>query len=92
MQFVWPHVRKSIKGNKDDVIDQPRKSISMGALKPTQSNAIPTVHKKRTTNEGATKSRFFISHIIFLLVTFYRFFFKFHDAFLILINFSKKKS
>lgn len=73
MQFVWPHVRKSIKGN--DVIDQPRKSISMGALKSTQSNAIPTVHKKRTTNEqeGATKSRFFISHI-FLLVTFIDFF------------------
>lgn len=58
LQFVWPSVRKAIKITSDDVCDPPRKSLSMGAIKPTthQQNAIATIHKKRTTNEkeGAT--------------------------------------
>jgi hypothetical protein len=42
LQFVWK------------TIDTPRKSLSMGAIKSTH---LPTIHKKRTTNEkeGATK-------------------------------------
>lgn len=71
LQFVWPNVRR-IKGiEAGDAADYPRKSISMGALKASQQQqqqqqqlhlrqhpqpAMPTVHKKRTTNqkEGAT--------------------------------------
>lgn len=71
LQFVWPNVRR-IKGiEAGDAADHPRKSISMGALKANQQQqqqqqqlhlrqhpqpAMPTVHKKRTTNqkEGAT--------------------------------------
>ncbi|XP_055375027.1 uncharacterized protein LOC129607845 isoform X5 [Condylostylus longicornis] len=44
LQFVWP--RRAIKGPNDP--DQPKKSISMSAIKPSQSNVLPTVHKKRT--------------------------------------------
>ncbi|XP_055623165.1 enolase-phosphatase E1 isoform X6 [Toxorhynchites rutilus septentrionalis] len=60
LQFVWPHVRRAIKGapgGEDSVIDAlPRKSLSMGAIKAAQaaatsSQTVPTVHKKRTTNE-----------------------------------------
>jgi hypothetical protein len=42
LQFVWK------------TIDTPRKSLSMGAIKSTH---LPTIHKKRTTNEkeGATR-------------------------------------
>ncbi|XP_065074930.1 uncharacterized protein LOC135698743 isoform X9 [Ochlerotatus camptorhynchus] len=69
LQFVWPNVRRAIKGaggpsgREDSVIEPPRKSLSMGALKAAQAaaaaatsssshhQAVPTVHKKRTTNE-----------------------------------------
>lgn len=56
LQFVWPHVRKAIKGDSNNAQDTPRKSLSMGAIKSSQTNAMPTVHKKRTANEkeGAT--------------------------------------
>jgi len=56
LQFVWPHVRRAIKGDAGDVIEPPRKSISLGAIKSAQSNTTATIHKKRTTNqkEGAT--------------------------------------
>lgn len=50
-------MRKSLKGqHHQPVMDLPKKSQSMGALKTQQNNALPTVHKKRTTNqkEGAT--------------------------------------
>ncbi|CAD6995982.1 unnamed protein product [Ceratitis capitata] len=66
LQFVWPNVRR-IKGiEAGDAADYPRKSISMGALKASQQQqqqqqqlhlrqhpqpAMPTVHKKRTTNQ-----------------------------------------
>ncbi|XP_054087500.1 uncharacterized protein LOC105218641 isoform X1 [Zeugodacus cucurbitae] len=63
LQFVWPNVRR-IKGiEAGDAADHPRKSISMGALKANQQQqqqqhlrqhpqpAMPTVHKKRTTNQ-----------------------------------------
>ncbi|XP_050341330.1 uncharacterized protein LOC126767759 isoform X9 [Bactrocera neohumeralis] len=66
LQFVWPNVRR-IKGiEAGDAADHPRKSISMGALKASQQQqqqqqqlhlrqhpqpAMPTVHKKRTTNQ-----------------------------------------
>ncbi|XP_018796317.1 PREDICTED: uncharacterized protein LOC108973474 isoform X7 [Bactrocera latifrons] len=66
LQFVWPNVRR-IKGiESGDAADHPRKSISMGALKASQQQqqqqqqlhlrqhpqpAMPTVHKKRTTNQ-----------------------------------------
>ncbi|XP_067638921.1 proteoglycan 4 isoform X3 [Eurosta solidaginis] len=63
-QFVWPNVRR-IKGiEAGDATDFPRKSISMGALRANQHQqqqkmhlrqhpqpAMPTVHKKRTTNQ-----------------------------------------
>lgn len=52
IQFVWPSVRRAITGGSAaDVADPPRKSISMGAIKSAQTYNIPTVHKKRTTNE-----------------------------------------
>ncbi|XP_039446256.1 nascent polypeptide-associated complex subunit alpha, muscle-specific form-like isoform X7 [Culex pipiens pallens] len=62
LQFVWPHVRRAIKGAAPDGEDSaapheppPRKSLSMGAIKAAQAAAtsshVPTVHKKRTTNE-----------------------------------------
>ncbi|XP_037925193.1 uncharacterized protein LOC119660590 isoform X7 [Hermetia illucens] len=51
LQFVWPHVRKAIKGDSNNAQDTPRKSLSMGAIKSSQTNAMPTVHKKRTANE-----------------------------------------
>lgn len=35
----------------DDVIEPPRKSLSMGAIKSAQINNMPMVHRKRTTNE-----------------------------------------
>lgn len=51
-------MRKERKERKrgDDEIDIPKKSLSMGAIKAAQSNAMPTVHKKRTVGEkeGAT--------------------------------------
>ncbi|XP_054746903.1 proteoglycan 4 [Anastrepha obliqua] len=64
LQFVWPNVRR-IKGiEAGDAADHPRKSISMGALKASKQQqqqqlhlrqqpqpAMPTVHKKRTTNQ-----------------------------------------
>ncbi|KAL5273709.1 hypothetical protein ACFFRR_000454 [Megaselia abdita] len=51
-QFVWPTMRKSLKGQPHEpVMDLPKKSQSMGALKTQQNNALPTVHKKRTTNQ-----------------------------------------
>ncbi|XP_001649035.2 proteoglycan 4 isoform X3 [Aedes aegypti] len=39
LQFVWPHVRRAIKGatGEDSVIEPPRKSLSMGALKAAQA-------------------------------------------------------
>ncbi|XP_055534062.1 putative uncharacterized protein DDB_G0277255 isoform X2 [Wyeomyia smithii] len=60
LQFVWPHVRRALKvapDGVDSVIELPRKSLSMGAIKAAQAAAtaagqtVPTVHKKRTTNE-----------------------------------------
>ncbi|XP_058466989.1 uncharacterized protein LOC131439702 isoform X9 [Malaya genurostris] len=60
LQFVWPHVRRALKvvpDGVDSVIEPPRKSLSMGAIKAAQAAAtaanqtVPTVHKKRTTNE-----------------------------------------
>ncbi|XP_062564662.1 proteoglycan 4 isoform X2 [Armigeres subalbatus] len=41
LQFVWPHVRRAIKGAtaEDPVIEPPRKSLSMGALKAAQAAA-----------------------------------------------------
>lgn len=61
IQFVWPNVRRAITGssNKNDenhVLEPPRKSLSMGAIKSSQPNTLPGIHKKRTTNEkeGAT--------------------------------------
>ncbi|XP_055588411.1 serine/arginine repetitive matrix protein 1 isoform X2 [Uranotaenia lowii] len=61
LQFVWPNVRRAIKGaGKESAIEPPRKSLSMGAIKAAQaahahahaqSQTVPTVHKKRTTNE-----------------------------------------
>nr|XP_029716537.1 protein transport protein sec31-like isoform X4 [Aedes albopictus] len=43
LQFVWPHVRRAIKGAaagpEDTVIEPPRKSLSMGALKAAQAAA-----------------------------------------------------
>lgn len=65
LQFVWPNVRKSKVGQKSnvaaDAVDQPKKSLSMGAIikaqqAQQQQTMMPTVHKKRTTNqkEGAT--------------------------------------
>ncbi|XP_069965583.1 uncharacterized protein [Bactrocera oleae] len=70
LQFVWPNVRR-IKGiEAGDAADHPRKSISMGALKANQQQqqqqqklhlrqhpqpAMPTVHKKRTTNQKEAK-------------------------------------
>ncbi|XP_031630938.1 uncharacterized protein LOC116345606 isoform X8 [Contarinia nasturtii] len=50
IQFIWPHTRKDRKRG-DDEIDIPKKSLSMGAIKAAQSNAMPTVHKKRTIYE-----------------------------------------
>lgn len=55
IQFIWPHTRKERKRG-DDEIDIPKKSLSMGAIKAAHSNAMPSVHKKRTIyeKEGAT--------------------------------------
>lgn len=55
IQFIWPHTRKDRKRG-DDELDIPKKSLSMGAIKAAHSNAMPTVHKKRTIyeKEGAT--------------------------------------
>lgn len=62
-QFVWPNVRKSGysgSSNTDNqmLLDPPKKSQSMGALKSAhQINTLAGIHKKRTTNEqkeGAT--------------------------------------
>ncbi|GAB0093317.1 AF4/FMR2 family member 4 isoform X1 [Sergentomyia squamirostris] len=55
LQFVWPNVHRVIRGQKktDDTVEPPRKSISMGAIKPS-AQSIPiatTVHKKRTTEQ-----------------------------------------
>jgi hypothetical protein len=67
LQFVWPNVRKSgynaagYSGSNTDnqmLLDPPKKSQSMGALKSAhQINTLAGIHKKRTTNEekeGAT--------------------------------------
>uniref|UniRef100_A0A1B0D4Y5 Nuclear protein MDM1 n=2 Tax=Phlebotomus papatasi TaxID=29031 RepID=A0A1B0D4Y5_PHLPP len=52
LQFVWPNVHRVIRGQTDDTVEPPRKSISMGAIKqPAQSIPITTVHKKRTTEK-----------------------------------------
>lgn len=60
---MWPNVRRAITGssnNRNDdnhiLLEPPRKSQSMGALKASQSNTLAGIHKKRTTNEkeGAT--------------------------------------
>ncbi|XP_055847451.1 uncharacterized protein LOC129913063 isoform X13 [Episyrphus balteatus] len=51
LQFVWPKVRKSIKGQANDAVEIPKKSQSMGAIKSTLTTTMPTVHKKRTTNQ-----------------------------------------
>ncbi|CAO1442424.1 unnamed protein product [Diamesa tonsa] len=58
LQFVWPNVRRAITGssnNRNDdnhiLLEPPRKSQSMGALKASQSNTLAGIHKKRTTNE-----------------------------------------
>ncbi|XP_036329562.1 mucin-19 isoform X2 [Rhagoletis pomonella] len=66
LQFVWPNVRRQKGIEAGDAADHPRKSISMGALKASQQQqqqqqqlhlrqhpqaAMPTVHKKRTTNQ-----------------------------------------
>lgn len=58
LQFVWPNVRK-VKGTSNNdgiVLEPPKKSQSMGAIKATQANTLAGIHKKRTTNEkeGAT--------------------------------------
>lgn len=68
IQFIWPHTRKDRKRG-DDEIDIPKKSLSMGAIKAAQSNAMPTVHKKRTIyeKEGATKRRAFYDFSIFII-------------------------
>jgi hypothetical protein len=52
-------VRKVTGSNSDDqkvVLEPPKKSQSMGALKSSQTNTLAGIHKKRTTNEkeGAT--------------------------------------
>lgn len=60
LQFVWPNVRKVTgPSNKDNqiLLEPPKKSQSMGALKSSQTNTLAGIHKKRTTNEekeGAT--------------------------------------
>ncbi|XP_059609384.1 uncharacterized protein LOC132256837 isoform X2 [Phlebotomus argentipes] len=52
LQFVWPNVHRVIRGQTDDTVEPPRKSISMGAIKQqAQSIPITTVHKKRTTEK-----------------------------------------
>jgi hypothetical protein len=64
---VWPSVRKVAgSSNKDNqtLLEPPKKSQSMGALKSqmgalksSQTNTLAGIHKKRTTNEekeGAT--------------------------------------
>jgi hypothetical protein len=57
---VWPTVRKVTgSSNKDNqiLLEPPKKSQSMGALKSSQTNTLAGIHKKRTTNEekeGAT--------------------------------------
>lgn len=48
---MWPNVRRAITGGSAERADPPRKSISMGAIKSAHTYNIPTVHKKRTTNE-----------------------------------------
>lgn len=65
LQFIWPHTRNGTH-NSEDAVDLPRKSLSMGVIKSARSNAIPTVHKKRTTHEkeGATLSRYFTFYLI----------------------------
>ncbi|XP_037027406.1 uncharacterized protein LOC119068092 isoform X3 [Bradysia coprophila] len=50
LQFIWPHTRNGTH-NSEDGVDLPRKSLSMGVIKSARSNAIPIVHKKRTTHE-----------------------------------------
>lgn len=76
LQFVWPNVRRIRDQTGSNVVQnkttakeqqnqQPKKSISLGAIRGQQHHplndrctaAMPTVHKKRTTNqkEGATK-------------------------------------
>ncbi|XP_055681309.1 mucin-2 isoform X2 [Lutzomyia longipalpis] len=52
LQFVWPNVHRVRRGQTDDTVEPPRKSISMGAIKqPAQSIPITSVHKKRTTEK-----------------------------------------
>ncbi|CRL06324.1 CLUMA_CG019110, isoform B [Clunio marinus] len=56
LQFVWPSVRKVTgPSNKDKdnqiLLEPPKKSQSMGALKSSQTNTLAGIHKKRTTNE-----------------------------------------
>jgi hypothetical protein len=58
---VWPNVRKVAgSSNKDNqtLLEPPKKSQSMGALKSSQTNTLAGIHKKRTTTneekEGAT--------------------------------------
>lgn len=56
---MWPHIVRKGTSNRNDVdhgLDPPRKSVSMGAIKSSQSNTLAGIHKKRTTieKEGAT--------------------------------------
>ncbi|KAL7021659.1 hypothetical protein ACKWTF_011978 [Chironomus riparius] len=53
LQFVWPTVRKvkGVANNDAHVLDPPKKSQSMGAIKSAQANTLAGIHKKRTTNE-----------------------------------------
>ncbi|XP_070503754.1 uncharacterized protein [Chironomus tepperi] len=53
LQFVWPNVRKvkGVTNNDAHVLDPPKKSQSMGAIKSAQTNTLAGIHKKRTTNE-----------------------------------------
>ncbi len=56
-QFVWPKLTGTSNKNDDNhVLEPPRKSQSMGAIKSSHQSAIAGIHKKRTTNEkeGAT--------------------------------------
>lgn len=63
LQFGWPNMRKSgysgsSNADNQNLIDAPKKSQSMGALKSAQqTNTLAGIHRKRATNEhkeGAT--------------------------------------
>ncbi|KAG5673605.1 hypothetical protein PVAND_003636 [Polypedilum vanderplanki] len=50
LQFVWPNAVRKVKGS-EIILEPPKKSQSMGAIKSTQTNTLAGIHKKRTTNE-----------------------------------------